>query len=42
MNKQVNYTWVGAFVIVFIAILVWFVVWMSAVIGSEKYINYKI
>lgn len=42
MDRHVNYTWVGSFVIVFIIILVWGAIWLSAFMGSKEYEHYKI
>jgi phospholipid/cholesterol/gamma-HCH transport system substrate-binding protein len=42
MNKHVNYTWVGTFVIVFVVILVWLAVWLSSILGDKKYEEYQI
>lgn len=42
MNRHVNYTWVGSFVIVFVAILVWLAIWLSAAMNDKKYHTYQV
>jgi phospholipid/cholesterol/gamma-HCH transport system substrate-binding protein len=42
MNRHVNYTWVGFFVIALTALLAVFAIWMTLTFGGEKYYRYQI